>query len=458
MARELAAAPQRRRLRAHRHHARRVRDDGELARRRAQRPHRQPRPPRRRDVPAHGGRLVEHGAASPGAAAAWPSGAGTAACAALGEVFGELPAACLAEEIETPGEGQVRALITIAGNPAVSTPNASAWPRRSSALDFMVSVDIYVNETTRHADVILPAPSPLQRSHYDVALLGFAVRNVANYSPPVLAPEPDMPAEWETLLRLTGVVTGQGPNADVAAHRPTSSRWTTARRRRPPTRTRPSTAATPRSCWPSSRRASGPSGCSTSCCAPGPTALTLADLEAAPHGIDLGPLEPRVPEVLRTPSGRIELAPEALVADVARLHEALAEPVNGAHGPRRPPRPALQQLVDAQPADARQRQAALHRPRPPRRRRAPRAGRRRAGASCARAPATVVVPVEVTDDVMPGVVSIPHGWGHDQPGAGSRWRPSTPGRTPTCSPTSWLLEPLSGTAILNGIPVELEPV
>ena len=105
----------------------------------------------------------------------------------------------------------------MAGNPAVSTPNSDRLAAALERLDFMVSVDIYLNETTRHADVILPAPSPLQRSHYDVALLGFAVRNVANYSPPVLAPDPDMPAEWETLLRLTGVVTGQGPNADVAA-------------------------------------------------------------------------------------------------------------------------------------------------------------------------------------------------------------------------------------------------
>ena len=127
----------------------------------------------------------------------------------------------------------------------------------------MVSVDIYVNETTRHADVDPAGPSPLQRSHYDVALLGFAVRNVANYSPPVLAPEPDMPAEWETLLRLTGVVTGQGPNADVAA----IDRFValeTARRRRPPTPhspgPRPRSRGAARRRW---RRASAPSGCST---------------------------------------------------------------------------------------------------------------------------------------------------------------------------------------------------
>src|ERR687888_2062530 len=134
----------------------------------------------------------------------------------LGEVFGELPVACLAEEIETRGDGQIRALLTIAGNPVVSTPNSERLAAALETLDFMVSVDIYVNETTRHADVILPGPSPLQRSHYDLALLGFAVRNVANYSPPPLAPDPSIPAEWETLLRLTAIVAGQGPNADVA--------------------------------------------------------------------------------------------------------------------------------------------------------------------------------------------------------------------------------------------------
>src|SRR5436190_9399274 len=167
----------------------------------------------------------EGGAMFPQAAAALPpgpprevaTGRWQSRVRGLGEIFGELPAVALAEEIETPGEGQIRALITLAGNPVLSTPNSERLAAALEQLDFMVSVDIYLNETTRHADVILPGPSPLQRPHYDVALLGFAVRNVANYSPPALAADADMPAEWETLLRLTGVVTGQGPNADVAA-------------------------------------------------------------------------------------------------------------------------------------------------------------------------------------------------------------------------------------------------
>src|SRR3954463_15797353 len=133
----------------------------------------------------------------------------------LGEIFGELPVACLSEEIETPGEGQVRALVTVAGNPVVSTPNSARLAAALDGLDFMVSLDVYVNETTRFADLILPGPSPLERSHYDVALYGFAVRNVANYTPPVL--ETSVPSEWRTLLRLTGGVAGQGADPDVGA-------------------------------------------------------------------------------------------------------------------------------------------------------------------------------------------------------------------------------------------------
>ena len=135
----------------------------------------------------------------------------------LPEALGEFPVACLAEEIDTPGEGQIRALFTFAGNPAVSTPNSGRLAHALDSLELMVSLDIYVNETTRHADVILPAPSALHRSHYDVALYQLAARNVANYSPAILGPDPAVPPEWHTLLRLTGIAAGQGADADVDA-------------------------------------------------------------------------------------------------------------------------------------------------------------------------------------------------------------------------------------------------
>jgi anaerobic selenocysteine-containing dehydrogenase len=361
----------------------------------------------------------------------------------LGEIFGELPTACLAEEIETPGEGQVRALITVAGNPAVSTPNSERLTEALETLEFMVSVDVYVNETTRHADVIVPGPSPLQRSHYDLALLGFAVRNVANYSPPALAPDPSIPPEWETLLRLAAIATGQGPAADVASIDRLIALDVASRMDGDPEELL--AAVAPRV---------GPERILDLRLRAGPYDLTLADLEAAPHGIDLGPLRPRVPEILRTPSGKVELAPEALVADVARLHEALAEPVNGGmvlvgrrdlrsnnswmHNLPKLVRGKVRCTAHVHPGDAQRlgladgEDAVV---------------RSRTGA--------IVVPVEVTEDVMPGVVSIPHGWGHDLPGVALGVAGEHAGTNSNVLADELLLEPLSGTAVLNGIPVEL---
>ena len=214
----------------------------------------------------------------------------------LPESIGELPVATLADEIETPGEGQVRALITLGRQPVpVDAERRPPGDARSHGLDLMVSVDVYVNETTRHADVILPGPSPLERDHYDLALYQLAVRNVANWTPALV--ESDVPQEWETLLRLAAIAAGQGPGR---------GRRRAGRRSWP---ARSPGAAGPRP-EPSPAIARARRGCSTCCCAAGPYDLTLADLEAAPHGIDLGPLQPRLPDVLRTPSGLVELAPE----------------------------------------------------------------------------------------------------------------------------------------------------
>jgi anaerobic selenocysteine-containing dehydrogenase len=381
----------------------------------------------------------------------------------LGEIFGELPAACLAEEIETPGEGQIRALLTLAGNPAVSTPNSARVAAALERLDFMVAIDIYVNETTRHADVILPGPSPLQRSHYDLALLGLAVRNVANYSPPALVPEPDMVEEWETLLRLTGVVTAQGPNADVAA----IDRFVAheAARRQTADAHSPVHGREPEELLAELAPRVGPErilDLQLRCGPYGdgfgarPGGMSLATLEAAPHGVDLGPLQPRIPEVLRTPSGKVELTPPALVADVERLHAAVAEPVNGG-------------MVLVGRRDLRSNNSWMHNlPMLVR-------GKERCTAHVHPDDATrlgltdgvvarvtsragaVVVPVEVTEDVMPGVVSIPHGWGHDQPGMALGVAAEHAGTNTNVLADELLVEPLSGTAVLNGIPVTLAP-
>jgi anaerobic selenocysteine-containing dehydrogenase len=356
------------------------------------------------------------------------------------EIFGELPVACLAEEIETPGDGQIRALITIAGNPVVSTPNSERLGAAFDGLDFMVSVDIYLNETTRRADVILPAPSHLERAHYDLAFYSFAVRNTANYSPPVLEKPAGMPDEWETLVRLTAIVAGAGADADVDALDDMIAADIAGR-----TGVEPDPA----------RR--GPERIIDMMLRGGAYGLSLADLEAAPHGIDLGALEPRLPEALSTPSGRVELAPEPLVADVDRLHAAMAPPADGAmvligrrdlrsnnswmhnlpklvSGPARctawvhPDDADRLGLTDGEPVRVTSRVGEIE------------------------------LPAEVTDEVMAGVVSIPHGWGHGADGVRLRVAREHAGVNSNLLADEELLEPLSGTAVLNGIPVELAPV
>jgi anaerobic selenocysteine-containing dehydrogenase len=381
----------------------------------------------------------------------------------LDELFGELPVACLSEEIQTPGVGQVRALITIGGNPVISTPNSDRLDAALDELELMVSLDVYVNETTRHADVILPAPSPLRRSHYDLVLYLFAVRNVAHYSPPVLEPQAELPDEWVTLLRLAGVAAGMGPDADVAALDAGVARALIERE-----------LATPGS--PVAARSAdellgeleprvGPERLLDLLLRTGPygdgfgaqqDGLSLAALEAAPHGIDLGPLQPRLPDALRTAGGRIELVPEPIVADVARLRASLQ-------------RGAVDELVLIGRRQLRSNNSWMHNlpvlvkgkprctlhvhPKDAQRYRLtdgePARLRSRTG--------TVLAQVEITELVMPGVVSLPHGWGHDADGTVQSVASDQPGPNSNVLADELLIDALSGNAVLNGIPVELSP-
>ena len=384
------------------------------------------------------------------------------------EVFGELPAACLAEEMTTPGPGQVRALVTIAGNPAVSTPDAAVLERAIEGLDFRLAVDIYVNETTRHADVILPAPEPLAKAHYDFALYQLAVRSIANYSPPVLERAPGRPDEWEIVLRLAAIAAGQGPDADIdvwdrlvldtvvarevampgsrIAGRDPAELVAELGDRRGPERVLDFMLRT------------GPFGDGFGA---DPDGLTLERVAAAPHGIDLGPMRPRIPDVLRTPSGKIELTPEEIVADLPRL-EAEVEAARSAAGNGRSANgmvligrrqlrsnnswmhnlPALVKGKDrctvwVHPDDA------------------GRLGIADGGTvRLASASGELTAPVEVTDEIMPGVVSIPHGWGHDAPGVRMRVAAEHAGvNSNLLSPPE--IDPISGNAVLNGIRVEV---
>jgi anaerobic selenocysteine-containing dehydrogenase len=359
----------------------------------------------------------------------------------LGEVIGELPVSTLADEIETPGEGQVRALITLAGNPARSTPNSGRLDAALARLDALVCIDFYVNETTRRADVILPVPPPFAKSHYDVALYQLAIRNVANWSPPIMEPEDGMPQEWETLLTLTGILSGQGPHADIGAIDDFVAAAVAQQMGVEPSEVE-------------GRR--GPERILDLMLRGGPYGLTLADLEAKPHGIDLGPLEPRLPDMLKTPSGMIELAPEPIVADVERLRASLAEQRNGGivlvgrrtlrsnnswmHNLEPLVRGPIRYAMHVNPADAE------------------RLGLTDGGTARVRSRAgEIEAPVEVTDAVMPGVVSIPHGWGHDAPGARLPVAAKHAGVNANALTDERDIDPISGNAVLNGVPVELSP-
>jgi anaerobic selenocysteine-containing dehydrogenase len=377
----------------------------------------------------------------------------------LPETFGELPVSVLAEEMDTPGEGQVRALITVAGNPVVSTPNAGRLERAIEELDFVLAVDIYVNETTRHADVILPGPGPLAKSHYDLALYQLAVRNVANYSPAAF--ETEGPAEWEIFLRLAGIFAGQGPNADIEAlddlviatlvQREVADPGSSVAGREPGELLEELSA----------RR--GPErvldfmlrvGAYGDGFGAEPDGLTLDVLERSPHGVDLGPHRERIPDVLRTASGKVELAPEPIVADVDRLRGALTRERNGGLVlvGRRQLRsnnswmhnlPALVKgkescTLHVHPSDA-ERLGLVD-------------GGRATISSLA---GHIEAPVEVTDGIMPGVVSIPHGWGHDAPGVRMRVAAEHSGVNSNLLADESQMDPLSGNAVLNGIPVEV---
>jgi anaerobic selenocysteine-containing dehydrogenase len=383
----------------------------------------------------------------------------------VGETLGELPVACLAEEIDTPGEGQVRALVTVAGNPVVSTPNAARLDAALASLEFYVAIDPYVNETTRHADVILPPPTPLQKSHYDLALLQLGLRNVANYSPAVLPLEPEQMDEWRILARLALVLQGFGADADPAGLDEVMVRSLAASAVGDETGPLHGRDADEIVALLGERTGperlldlmlrTGPYGDAFGAV---PGGLSLDVLEANPHGVDFGALEPRLPDVLRTPTGMVELAPEPIVADVDRMRAELDAPPG--------PEGALT-LVGRR--DLRSNNSWMHnvavlvkgKPRCTLHVHPDDAARLGLADGTAAAVSSrtgsLTIPVEVTDAIRPGVVSIPHGWGHDADGVELAVARRHAGVNSNLLADEELIEPLSGTAVLNGIPVSVVP-
>jgi anaerobic selenocysteine-containing dehydrogenase len=376
----------------------------------------------------------------------------------LPEFFGELPVATMADEMLVEGEGRVRAFITVGGNPVLTTPHAGRLDEALAGLDFMVSVDPYLNETTRHADVILPVPPALETSHFDLAFTILAIRNVAKYSPAVF--EPSGPSEFDILVKLTGIVMGMGPEADPAALFQMSLASQVQRAVSDPGS--PVHGRDPADILEALADWEGPEQALDLMIRMGawgdgfgadPDGWTLAEVAAHPHGVDLGALEPRVPEVLATESGKIELAPEPVIADLDRLWGWLEAPEP--------------EMVLVGRRELRSNNSWLHNvsvlvkgkhrctlklnPQD-----AARLGLDDGNlATVTSKVGSVELPVSLSERIRPGVVSIPYGWGHAMPGTQLSVASQRPGVNTNLLTDSGPIDPLSGNAVLNGIPVEV---
>ena len=392
---------------------------------------------------------------APGSGRGISSGRYRSRVSGVPEVAGEIPLTCLAEEIDTPGPGQIKALIAIAGNPVLSAPNGARLAAALDQLDFMVSLDIYVNETSRHADVILPGLSPLEEAHYDVTFTQFSHRNHARYSAPVLARAAGQPEEWESMLRIGAIAKGLGAQADIGALDDATLEEDVKKIVGP-------AAAHVLAALQPLRGAerllelglrSGPYGDQFGA---KPAGLTLDRLKAAPSGIDLGPMGSRIPEMLRTASGKIELAPQMLLDDLARVTADLQAPVpelviigrrqlrsnnSWMHNLPVLAKGAYRCTALVHPADA------------------SRLGLADGGTARVNNGARQIeVQVELSDEMMPGVVSLPHGWGHNLPGTQMNVAAERPGVNLNALLDENLRDPLSGNAVLSGIPITMVPV
>ena len=387
----------------------------------------------------------------------WTTGRWKSRVAASPEIKNEYPIAILPEEITTPGEGQVRAFITVAGNPARSGPNSKRFEAALTQLDFMVSVDPALNETTRFANVILPPPSPLERSHYDAAFYGLSVRNVANFSPALF--EPTGMTEEEILTNLALIMSGLEMDAqdylqgflegEIAKETGRATSPITGRDSAEILAELGGETVPDKLMDLQIRVGAFGDGFGAT-----PDGINVDHLLDVEHGVDFGALQPRLPLMLRTASGRVELMPELIVADFERFTATLDDPAwtddamrligrrhlrsnnSWMHNVRQlvkgkprctllmhPDDAAVANLSDGDPAVVSSRVGE------------------------------VTAPVEISDAIRPGVVSLPHGWGHDAPGTQMAVAAEHAGVNSNVLTDHDDRDPLSGNTVLNGIRV-----
>jgi anaerobic selenocysteine-containing dehydrogenase len=375
----------------------------------------------------------------------------------LPEFNGELPASTMAEEILTPGDDQIRAMITVAGNPVLSTPNGTQLDEAFDDLEFMVAIDIYINETTRHANIILPPTTGLETDHYDLAFHLLAVRNTAKYSPALFEPENGRLSDWQILHELRSRLDKRSPHPlrQIA-------RLDVFKRLSPDKILDLGLRMGPYGAWGGKNI--------------NKTSLTFRKLKNAPHGIDLGPLQPNLKERICTENGRIQLAPDIILADLPRLKALLkGDEERRAKGEERQDHASLltphstplaligrrhlrsnnswmhnserlvkgkdrctllmhpndaeaRQLEDGQMVEVASRVGQLH------------------------------LRVEVSEAIMPGVVSIPHGWGHGRDGVQMNVAQQYPGVSLNDLTDEQAVDELTGNAAFNGVPVQVRAV
>ena len=341
----------------------------------------------------------------------------------LPEFGGELPVAVLAEEIEA---GNIRALITMAGNPVLSTPNGARLERALVKLDFMASIDIYENETTRHATLLLPTSFGLERDHYDVVLNTVAVRDVARYAPPIFKPAGDTRHDWEILADLT---------KRIGAHRSGVRRAVT-------------------SGAGAALMALGPRRWLDMLLRTGPRHLSLRKLEDNPHGLDFGALVPRFPQRLYTPKRRIRLTPELYLGDLPRLEAKLRE--SASIGLRLVGRRHLRSNNSWMHNSLRlvkggDRCTLLMHPDDARARGLSNGARVRVKSRVGE----IVAALEVSDEIARGVVSLPHGWGHHREGAAMDVARAHAGASINDLTDDASVDAISANASFSGTPVDV---
>jgi anaerobic selenocysteine-containing dehydrogenase len=356
----------------------------------------------------------------------------------LPEFAGELPVAALAEEILTEGDGQIKALVTHAGNPVLSTPDGRELDRALEGLEFMASIDFYINETTRHAHIILPPTGPLERGHYDIAFHLFGVRNIAKFSPPMFETNGDTRHEWQIFLELQTRMENAGVVGKLK--RALGERF-----------------LGPERLLDLGLRF-GPYGDKLN---PFSKGLNLRKLKKEVHGIDLGPLRPCLPKRLRSSDKRVQLAPRALVEDIERVKTKLLGDASRAvssngnllligrrrlrsnnswmHNSERLVKGKTQCTMLMHPEDAAERAVEQ--------------GQRVVVRSRT---GSIEIPIEISDEMMPGVVCIPHGWGHDRQGIQLEVAQQNAGVSINDLTDSLGVDALCGTAAFNGTPVTVE--